>query len=256
MIKDFKATAREFKNAESVILRGLYQSMKVLWGLSRIFLDANHRSVVVTRLILGKRAHQLANFTRANRYPLIFQAISEYFGQDKEVKVLSFGCSTGEEIFSLRRYLPQAHLVGVDINRRNIKLANLSHEKDGKMDFYISNDSIIAKEGPYDAILCLAVLQRTENHHPEAVDSSAIYPFKRFDSQVSVLGALLKEDGLFVIDNADYRFEDASIYSGYFPIENAPGLQRDRSYFDRNNRKINASYFNPRVFRKKVSQGK
>ena len=61
------------------------------------------------------------NFTRADRYPWPFA-----FARDQlpaNANILSFGCSTGEEIISLKAYLPSAHIRGQDIDPRNVAIA-------------------------------------------------------------------------------------------------------------------------------------
>ncbi len=241
-----KNQVRTFKNAHHPLLRALYWTLKKPFEIKSFLIDGSHRSVILTKLLARQQAHQLVNYTAPHRYPAVFRACAEYFTAAQSPTLLSFGCSTGEEIFSLREYLPDASLVGVDINRRNIRVARASRQKDARMNFCTE----LPEQGQYDAIFCMAVLQRTENRLPETTDSSQIYPFHRFDAQVTLLDERLRPGGVFVIDNADYRFEDASIAAKYLPIENPPRKQRTRPIFDRNNQRSLVPYDNPRVFKK------
>ena len=60
--------------------------------------------------------------TSNDRYPEIFQQVREQIGDGADRRILSFGCATGEEVFTLRRYFAQATIVGLDINPYNISV--------------------------------------------------------------------------------------------------------------------------------------
>ncbi len=228
------------------MLRGLYWTIKKPFKLVKLFVDGSDRSVLMTKWFAKKHAHQLVNYTEPNRYPEVFLACARYWMPQPTLTLLSFGCSTGEEVFTLRQYFPHANLVGVDINRRNIKVARHSPQKDARMEFHRHTPAATQ----YDAIFCMAVLQRTENRLPDTTDSSQIYPFHRFDAQVATLDAQLNVGGLFVMDHADYRFEDTSVAAKYQPIDNPPRIQHRRPIFNRNNQRSLIPYDNSRVFRK------
>ena len=63
---------------------------------------------------------QESNATEFNRYPSIFSIVREISidrGKDCGIEVLSFGCSSGEEVASLDSiYLENSKLVGVDVS--------------------------------------------------------------------------------------------------------------------------------------------
>lgn len=69
-------------------------------------------------LLLQTSAH-----TKPNRYPFIFAFIAQRLSGVATPRVLSYGCSMGDEVFSLLSYLPRAEVVGIDINPRNIAVA-------------------------------------------------------------------------------------------------------------------------------------
>ncbi len=70
-------------------------------------------NIIGTKRLSG--AHQLSNATEMDRYPEIFQACANHFG-GKKLKILSFGCSTGEECVSILKYMPNSE------DARTIKL--------------------------------------------------------------------------------------------------------------------------------------
>lgn len=248
-LRQLENRIRALQVAPGRLPRALYHTLKMLWH-SRMVFNSSRRSVMLTRLWASQRAHQLENFTRPNRYPDVFLCCAHYFSTQVASQILSFGCATGEEVFTLRQYFPLAHLTGVDINRHNIRVARASPDRDVRMTFCLE----LPAATQYDAIFCMAVLQRTENRRPDTRDSSRIYPFARFDAQLSALDAQLKVGGLLVVDNADYRFEDASVACRYQPLASAPRIQRPRPVFDRNNQRSDMPYLNARVF-KKVAAG-
>ncbi|MEI4884199.1 class I SAM-dependent methyltransferase, partial [Klebsiella pneumoniae] len=82
-----------------------------------------------------------------------------YFSGQPEVRILSFGCSTGEEVLTLRRYFPHASIVGAELNRRSLTICERLNVDD-RIQFTFSRHDLIARHGPFDAVFCMAVLQR------------------------------------------------------------------------------------------------
>jgi tRNA G46 methylase TrmB len=84
----------------------------------RIFRDMRRGNF--TRLVasLHPRCHQGPNTTALNRYPEIFTAAAA--AAPNAQRILSFGCSTGEECVTLASYFPSAQIVGTDINPVNL----------------------------------------------------------------------------------------------------------------------------------------
>jgi hypothetical protein len=62
--------------------------------------------------------HQGPNKTALDRYPEIFAAAAAAAPNAR--RILSFGCSTGEECVTLANYFPNAQIVGTDINPVNL----------------------------------------------------------------------------------------------------------------------------------------
>ncbi len=74
--------------------------------------DGFYRSTILNRIFRPGQAHLTCNYTKMDRYPEIFGQVREYFAgrglaDSPDLRLLSFGCSTGEEAFSLRRYFPR-----------------------------------------------------------------------------------------------------------------------------------------------------
>jgi 2-polyprenyl-3-methyl-5-hydroxy-6-metoxy-1,4-benzoquinol methylase len=163
-----------------------------------------------------KNIHQKSNATKYNRYPEIFLTCSNI--KNNNPKILSFGCSHGLEVFSLKeKYFPNSIIHGLDINKEMISICN----KDNKYkDIYFYNYDDFNFSEKYDIIFCMSVLCRWEDtKHVE--DCSKIYSFKQFNSQLNDLDKLLNIGGLLVIYNSNFCFSDSELYNKYNVI-NSP----------------------------------
>ena len=71
-----------------------------------------------------------------------------------------------------------------------------------------------------------------------------------FNTKIEELDSFLKEGGLFVIDQADYFFEDCKISSKYEIIDGAYNFIRERYMFDKYNKKLPTYTLHHRIFKK------
>jgi hypothetical protein len=83
----------------------LLRAVRWLWRLAA---DRVYRNVMWLYLVRPKGAFQPFNDTLDNRYPGIFEFAQAELGAASAIRILSYGCSTGDEVFSLRRYFPRA----------------------------------------------------------------------------------------------------------------------------------------------------
>ena len=90
--------------------------------------------------------------------------------------------------------------------------------------------------GPFDAVFCLAVLQRTPMQVKEKgiMDLKGIYPFGKFNEKVTELDCWLKRNGLLIVHHSQYVFTDASVASKYSPLIAAKHILNKGPLFDRN----------------------
>ena len=240
-ISSLKEKIRSYKTSNNSFKKSLYLTILFLWRLVsipyRFILNPEYRSLIWLKYTKGHEVHQVSNHTEYNRYPDLFSKCKELMIGKKDLKILSYGCSTGEEVFTLREYFPDALIVGVDINKRNIKQA-ISQNNDDKVIFSSDIENTLTKNGPVDIIFALTVFQRTENRNEETFDSSTIYPFKKFDTKVMELDRHLKLNGIFVIDYSDYHFEDTHISGKYEVVKGKHNNNSLRNLYDKSNQKI------------------
>ena len=176
------------------------------------------------RVGLHPSMHQTETDTAVDRYPEIFAFVAEFAKKRKgRPRVLSFGCSTGEECITLRRYVPGAVIVGVDVRRSLLKKArqraNVSDMSD--VSFFLESDQRWQQQR-YDVVFAMSVLCRW----PATKDvgtSDTIYPFRTFDRAVERLGQVVNPGGLLVIYNANYRFTDTDTSAGFTALQ-VPGV--------------------------------
>lgn len=249
-----KTKITSFKTSNNILHRSLYYSTFVLWKVTsvpyRFLFNAEYRSLILLKYFKGQHAHQISNYTAYNRYPDLFLKSKELIGDRRNIKILSFGCSTGEEVYTLRQYFPDALIIGVDINKHNIQKA-ISKNNDPKIIFSYNIDETIQNNGPFDIIFALAVLQRTQNRHESTFDSSHIYPFNKFNTQITQLNCYLKSNGIFTIDFADYLFEDTDVASQYHALKGTHNVISDRLMFNTDNQRMKKNILLYRIFLKK-----
>jgi SAM-dependent methyltransferase len=189
-----------------------------------------------------RRLYQYRSITSANRYPRIFALLGERLRGVPSPRILSFGCATGEEVFTLREYLPQAHVKGVDINPANIARC-LERRRDSGGDplaeFEVAGTAAGETPGSYDAVLAMAVFQRPQlKTDPSIASCEKFIRFADFELAVAELASCVKPGGYLAIAHSAFRFADtaaAADFSFEMAIE-PPAVFFPR--FDRDNRRI------------------
>jgi chemotaxis methyl-accepting protein methylase len=190
------------------------------WSLNNLIVYKGRAESLVRKHYKGQ--HQLTSVTSNDRYPELFSEAVRLAGTKPNLKLLSFGCSTGEECYSLRKYFPQAKIVGVDINESNLKKASKQNQDEG-IYFLMSTPHVIKNEGPYDLIFCLSVLCRWDDTRG-LQNCEKVYPFEKYKVTVELLANQLNKNGLLVIYNSNFRFEDTRVSSD-FEIVDTPTIE-------------------------------
>lgn len=209
---------------------------KRLSQLKRAFADPAFRWSLINE---GRHASyfQKETYTTLNRYPFVFRACASYLAYREVPKILSYGCATGEEAFTLSQYLPNATIMGVDINEWCIRRAKKKYATD-QISFCSITDTAFLQSDGFDAIFCMAVFQHTSNRKNNLKIASNI-SFQLFENELLTLDKKLKKGGLLVIDHADFLFSDTTIAARYKPLEFPRNLiSRSRPSYNRNNERI------------------
>lgn len=190
--------------------------------------------------------------TGAGRYPEIIAFVAGQLAGLEAPRVLSWGCSTGAELIALRRALPHAEIVGVDINPRSFALAARATEGMQGIALVQSGDPADLAGQSFDAVLCLAVLRhaRLQDEQPES--SAAILPFARAETFVTGLAALVRPGGLLALWNVHFRLADMAVAPDFAVVlELAKGLEANRPLYGPGDRRMDAATCLAAVYRRK-----
>jgi len=205
---------------------------------------AEDRALLWTRIAHPDALHQTSGTSWPERYPELFDMAAELAPDAR--RILSFGCSSGEELEALRRRFAAADIVGAEINPRLRRAAAKRMADDGRVTV-AAPDAI---SGSFDIVFALAVLQRL----PEQVakrgvtDLAASYPFERFDAEVTRLAARIAPGGLLCVTNAHYRVEDSNAAGLFEPVPQSPPMSHP--LFGRDSRRLPADAAARSIFRK------
>src|SRR5262249_33650455 len=127
----------------------------------RFFTDAGYRSALWLRFRKPRALFQVCNYTQPDRYPALFRLARQQLGDGPELRLVSFGCSTGEEVFTLRKYFPTARIKGIDINPHNVRVCHqrLAENPAPGLCFEVADSVRGEAVASYDAIFCMAVFR-------------------------------------------------------------------------------------------------
>jgi SAM-dependent methyltransferase len=230
-------------------LRVLARSVRALGHVRRFVLNPRIRSEQLTRAFHRSAHLQGATYSELHRYPELFAACAQHLQHTPHPTILSFGCATGEEAFSLAETMPNATILGVDINRWCLAQARKAN-RNPRIHFLHASSTEFAALANLDAIFAMAVFQRSENRNRTAPVAHGSFTFAKFEQEIARLDAKLKPDGLFFIDHADFRFEDTAA-AHYTPLA-FPGNQflHERPLFGPDNKLITTRYTMHRAFQK------
>jgi SAM-dependent methyltransferase len=226
-----------------------YRAARVVYWL---LTNENYRNAALVRLAQPRNLFQPDNFTLPDRYPHLFEFAARELGDEPETRILSFGCSTGEEAFALREYFPGAQIKGVDINRHNIAICNrkLARHPDPAISFAISGSAADQEAEVYDAIFCMAVFRHGALADSVKEQCNAFIRFEVFDSATADLARSLKVGGLLFIEYSNFRFCDTKSYAEFEAVGSAAEPADRCPIYDRDNRLMPGLAYREVAFRK------
>lgn len=231
-----KAFLKQLQYSKSRLGRAVYTCSVQSWLFLKFLLSPRYRSEKLTRFKYREDMIQTSSATRMNRYPWLFKIASKLLKDIPDPQILSFGCSTGEEVFSIKTHIPNARIIGVDINQRVLRIARRKNTSND-LKFYHYIDQKWKTEGPYDCIFALAVFQKTEHRKQSQNQALESFSFKKFQQEIEGLDAFIKPGGILVIDNADFSFRDLAISQHYSIADEDQAITRNRPLISQENKK-------------------
>ena len=162
--------------------------------------------------------------TAPDRYPAVFALLADEIGGRPGARVLSFGCSNGDEVFSLRRYLPRARVRGLDINWANVRECRARQRAcgDPMVSFARAGSADQEPAEAYDAVLAMAVLRHGDLSDGDRESCAGVISFEAFEATVTGLARCVKPGGLLLIEHSNFRFTDTAVSAGFRAAVNRP----------------------------------
>lgn len=192
-----------------------YPAIRFIYSLLR---STESRNSALLLLWPPKGLYQPYGSTLEDRYPEIFRYVRDKIGDRADLRILSFGCATGEEVFSLRRYFQRAAIVGLDINPLNIAVCRFGWRRmgDANLKFAVAGSVSGEASASYDVIFAMAVFRHGKlNVTPPPLKCDHHIRFADFEQSVVDLARVLKPGGLLVIQHAMFRFVDTRTAVGF-----------------------------------------
>jgi len=200
---------------------GVFGALRLGYHLVRSF-ETRRSALLMLRRPSG--LFQPYGYTQEDRYPEVFDPIRDLLANTPESRLLSFGCATGEEVFTLARLFPQATVKGIDIDPARIKMAWQRAAKlhtGERVDFACAGDSTAEPPESYDAIFAMAVFRHGALQTPRASCAPWIR-FADFEASLADLTRCLKPGGYLALRYANFRFGDTPIAAGFERVHSCP----------------------------------
>ncbi|HEY4211141.1 MAG TPA: class I SAM-dependent methyltransferase [Steroidobacteraceae bacterium] len=191
--------------------------------------------------------------TLPNRYPWLFEFAREQLDRSPGLRLLSFGCSRGDEVFALRSYFPTARITGIDVNPENIALCQqrARAEPSQGINFVVGATTAGEQTASYDAIFCLAVLCHGDLTTKSVQRSDSLITFERFERVVTDFARCLKPGGLLLLHTTNFRFSDTQVSGEFTPVLDAdPKHMATDVLFDSNNQLLQGARYYTVGFRR------
>lgn len=223
--------------------------------LCRFLGDSGYRSVWRLKRNRPDNLFQPYATTQYNRYRRIFTFVCGRLSDIAAPRLLSYGCSTGEEVFTLREYFSCAEIVGIDINPYNIAVCRkrLIRSGDAHIRFELAGSPRAEPESFYDAVFCMAVLRHGDLGANNAEFCTHLLRFSDFERTVTDLCRCLKPGGYLVIRHSNFRFSDTVIASEFDTVFNFDNEQprADTPLYGSDNQRLLNTVYGDVVFRKR-----
>jgi SAM-dependent methyltransferase len=225
-----------------------------LWRALRDRFSPHHRTLRQIAAHQPDLLLQPSNLSRQDRYPGIFAALARQLEGLAEPRIVSFGCATGDEVFTLHKLFPAARITGIDINPRNIAAAQKRLARMGASEgirFVCAGSADGEPDDGFDAVLALAVLRHGDLQAQLPDSCAAILPFDQVERAVAGLVRCVRPGGYLAIWNCHFRLCDMASAAIFETVWSDPrGAQANSPLYGPDNRRLAEPGYADALFRK------
>lgn len=188
--------------------------------------------------------------TLDDRYPEIFATLRHLIGEGTPAEMLSYGCSTGEEVFTLRRYFPKAIIGGIDISTKRIAIAKQRLAEAGQagegLSFAVSANPENEPQAHYDVVFAMAVFRHGDLSDGPPSAKGKI-DFESFNAMLTTLAKCIKPGGYLAVRHANFLVLDADVARDFRVIMSDRNITPN---YDRSGRLLPTIATEPCLFQK------
>jgi len=196
---------------------------------------------------------QPSAITKPNRYPRIFAFVSRELGSVPVPRLLSFGCSTGEEAFALRRHFPTAIITALDIDPDNIAQAQvkLADAPDPNIHFGVASSPAHLPSEEFDAVFCMAVLRHGALCAERSPRCDHLIRFETIEALATDLARCVRPGGFLSLWNTQFPFALMAVSAQFEPVMQVEiGAKTNQPLYGPDNRRIDDMVLLDAVYRK------
>lgn len=200
----------------------------------------------------GGQLFQPATMTWMDRHPGLFALARERLADRPAPRLLSFGCSTGEEAFTLARYFPSATIDAIDANPACIAQARKRGDRPAadRIRFACADDISVFAAERYDAIFCLSVLRHGDLEALRPERCTGLLTFGRFAAMIESFDRQLRVGGLLVLWGCQFRFTDTKTALRYSAVPSLAVPPQQGPFYGPDDRRLADERFAAFVFAK------
>ena len=147
------------------------------------------------------------------RNPNILATAKACLGFRESVKILSFGCSMGDELASIKLLFPTAQVYGCDIDEA--ALATAERSVGGLAEIFLSTEEAIRARGPFDLVCAFSCLCM---HPPPRGPFAEAFPYARFEEMTALLGDVVAPGGVLALYNTSYLFQHTPSFADFTAV--------------------------------------
>lgn len=193
--------------------------------------------------------------TAPDRYPEVFTALRGLLEEQTHPRLLSFGCSVGDEITSLRSHFPAAEITGIDISAGNIRDCRRRFRRAGDERVLLRHAGDVAAEPNehFDAALCMAVFRHGDLAVDRPPSCANLITFSAFERTVAGVARTVRVGGYLAIDHSNFRFSDTRASLSFEVVAVRPTTVDDLAgtpQYDRDDRPVADAPYREVIFRK------